>query len=80
MQKSTGIRDDGTAPTRTRALKILRAKVKVADTPAFVAPSAAKLTFEDLWDLLVADYRRKENRTTKNSGRSGRTWQRPLRG
>src|SRR5262245_30938058 len=46
-------------PNHAKAIRALRAKTKVTDTPAFVAPSAAKVTFEDLCALLKADYARK---------------------
>jgi integrase len=44
------------------AKKRLRNKLKAADTPLYVAPSAQKLTFEDLCDLLRRARTRKGNR------------------
>ena len=65
FEESSGIRDDGTEQARTAALKKLRAKCKVADTPAFIAPAAEKVTFEDLCALLKADYARKGRRSAR---------------
>jgi len=64
VEESSGIRDDGTETARSAALRLLRKKTKLADTPAFVPPAAAKLTFEHLCEMLRADYRRKANRST----------------
>src|SRR5262245_26662035 len=45
------------------ALKMLRQKVKVADTPAHVPPSATKMTLTGLRGLLEADYKEKGRKT-----------------
>ena len=45
------------------AKKLLRKKLKAADTVLFVAPSAQKVTFEDLCDLLRSARTRKGNRS-----------------
>jgi integrase len=45
------------------AKKRLRNKLKAADTVLFVAPSAQKVTFEDLCDLLRRNHARKGNRS-----------------
>jgi integrase len=45
------------------ARKLLRKKLKAADTVLFVAPSAQKVTFEDLCDLLRRARTRKGNRS-----------------
>jgi len=65
VEESTRVRDDGTEQARTRALAVLRQKTKVADTPQYAAPSARKVSFEALCGLLRADYRRKNNRSTR---------------
>ena len=65
VEESSGVSDDGTQEARAKALKALRAKCKVADTPAFVPPAAAKVTFEDLCALLKADYARKGRRSAR---------------
>src|SRR5262245_37954668 len=64
VEESSGIRDDGTEAARNAALRLLRQKTKVADTPAFVPPAATKLMFEHLCEMLRADYRRNNNRST----------------
>jgi integrase len=46
------------------AKKLLRKKLKAADTPLYVAPSAQRVTYEDLADLVRRDYARKENRSS----------------
>ena len=53
------------APNHGAALKKLRAQCKVADTPSFVAPSASKVTFEELCALLKVDYARKGRRSAR---------------
>jgi integrase len=65
VEESSGIRNDGTPEAHAKALKALRSKCKVADTPVFVAPAAAKVTFEDLCTLLKADYQRKGRRSAR---------------
>jgi len=45
------------------ARKLLRQKLKKADTVLFVAPQAERVTFEDLCDLIRRDYARKGNRS-----------------
>jgi integrase len=45
------------------ARKLLRRKLKAADTVLFVAPQAERVTFEDLCDLIRRDYARKGNRS-----------------
>jgi integrase len=42
----------------------LRERLKKADTPLHVAPSAQKVTFEDLVDLVQRDYARKGNHSS----------------
>jgi integrase len=68
VEESSGIRDDGTPAARNRALAALRAKCKRADTPQFIAPSATRVRFEDLADLLRRDYARRGNRTAYRLG------------
>jgi integrase len=46
-----------------QARKLLRRRLKAADTPLFVAPQAQRVMFEDLCDLLRRDHARKGNRS-----------------
>jgi integrase len=46
-----------------QARKVLRALLRTVDTPAYVPPSTAKVTFETLCTLLRRDYRKKNNRS-----------------
>ena len=48
---------------KAKAAKVLRTKLRTADTPQFIPPAAEKLRFEDLCDLLRRDYARKGNRS-----------------
>jgi integrase len=57
----------GTADAR-KARRILRKKVKRADTPLFVEPAARRLTFEDLAKLVRTDAMRRGNRTAVRLG------------
>ena len=63
VEESSGVRDDGTAEARNKALNKLRQKTKTADTEAHVPPSALRLTFEELMEMVRADYAEKGNRT-----------------
>jgi integrase len=62
VEESTGERDERKART------VLRQKVKRADTPLFIDPSARKLSFDDLIALVRADAARKGNRTARRLG------------
>jgi integrase len=46
-----------------KARKVLRTLLRTADTAAFRTPATAKVTFEDLCDLLRRDHRKKNNRS-----------------
>jgi integrase len=46
-----------------QAKKLLRRKLKAADTVLFVEPQARRVMFEDLCDLIRRDYARKGNRS-----------------
>jgi integrase len=59
VEQSTGFGETD----RTKALKFLRAKLKDAGTPRYVAPQAERLRFEALCDLIRRDYERKGNRS-----------------
>jgi integrase len=48
---------------KRKAARMLRDRLRTAGTPAFVRPTAEKLRFEDLCDLLRADHVRKGNRS-----------------
>jgi integrase len=72
VEESSGIRDDGTPAAHTQALKALRAKAKTADTPQFVPPSAQRVKFEDLAELLRRDYAEQGNRTAWRLGTAAR--------
>jgi hypothetical protein len=50
---------------RERGTGSLRRRGGVADTPAFIPPSATKVTFETLCALLKADYARKHRRSAR---------------
>jgi hypothetical protein len=53
IEESTGTDDEH------KARRILRDKVKRADTPLFIEPSARRLTFEDLAELVRTDATRR---------------------
>jgi integrase len=48
---------------KAKAAKVLREKLRTADTPRFVAPAAERVTFEDLCQLIRQDYVEKGNRS-----------------
>jgi integrase len=62
VEQATDIRDPGESGRR-KAEDLLLRKVKTTDTPLYVAPSAEKVRFEKLVDLIERDYARKENRS-----------------
>jgi integrase len=62
IEESTGTDDEH------KARRILRDKVKRADTPLFIEPSARRLTFEDLAELVRTDATRRGNRTAARLG------------
>ena len=64
VAESTGFRED----QRGKAETFLRAKVRAADTPHFIEPSARKLSFEDLLDLLQREHARRGNRSRLKLG------------
>jgi integrase len=59
IEESTGTNDE------RKARGILRAKVKAADTPQYVAPHARRMTFDELAELVRMDYRRKHNKSAR---------------
>lgn len=61
VEESTGTSD------QHEAEKFLKRKLKAADTPQYVAPSARKMTFEDLMALARRDAARKGNRTASRN-------------
>jgi hypothetical protein len=56
------------ATDEATARKILRKKLKAADTPLFIELSARKVVCDDLIDLVIADAQRKQNRTAWRLG------------
>jgi site-specific recombinase XerD len=59
VQEATGFRED----QRSKAETFLRAKVKAADTPAFVDPAARKLSLPALLDVARREHARRGNRS-----------------
>lgn len=49
------------------AAKILREKLRTADTPAHVTPKAERVTFDEVAALYTADYVQRANRTLKKA-------------
>jgi integrase len=61
------IRESAHTKKEAEAKKFLDKRREESKTPAFVSPDAMKLRFEDLCDLLRADYRRRGNRSRLES-------------
>jgi integrase len=61
------IRKSAHTSSEREARAFLREQLRTAGTPAFVSPAAERLRFEDLCELLRADYRRKGNRSRLES-------------
>jgi integrase len=59
VEESSGTSDEA------EALRILRKKMKPTNTPLFIDPQARRLTFEQLAELVRADYQRKGNRSVR---------------
>jgi hypothetical protein len=57
VEESTGQTDRG------KAERVLRAKLKDADTERFVPPAIRKITFETLMDRVVREHARRGNRS-----------------
>jgi integrase len=57
------IRESARTTNERKAQAFLRERLRAAGTPAFVSPQAQRLRFEDLCQLLRADYVRKGNRS-----------------
>src|SRR5207244_106691 len=51
------------------AEKILREKLRTADTPAHVTAEIQRVTFDEVAALIQADYKRKGNRTFRDMAR-----------
>jgi integrase len=61
------IRESAKTTDEGKAQKYLDAQREEAKTPRFVSPEAKRLRFEDLCELLRADYRRRGNRSRLES-------------